>query len=845
MARPRLTQLIDSALVQCVVVSGPPGYGKTTLAREWAAGRERVAWYRATAASTDIAAFASGVVDAIGGVLPGVGDRLRQRLSVTDAPERDARVLAELLAADLHSWPDDSWLIIDDYHLASGSVAVEDFVDWLLALSKIRLLILSRRIPVWATARRELHGEVNHITRDQLAFTPRECQLVLGRQQDDASIDFVQKARGWPVLISLAALARDAQLPEEHVQHSLLRYLADEVFRSETAPVQELLLRISVPPSVTEDIASRILGVSEASSTLERLADDGLLTREEDSRFSLHPLLRKFLVEKFEAKRPSDYERIARRLLEHAVETEEWDEAVSLAAQRDLPEVIVEVISRAGRVLLASGRLQTLERWYEECGSTVFTEAEPLLVRAGLLIRRGEIGPARALAGELAEGIEETHPQASQANYVAGQAHHLLSETEAAFARHQRALDLARSPEDTRNALWGLFIAATELELENSNSYLEDLVAMKARELEDRLRVLSGRITAAPHLGSYASLSDPIEALLPYAESARDPMVASGFLMHAAYFYVAQARYGDGLRLADRALGFCRSLSLDFATAYCRLYRVSALIGLRQGRQAQRDLDLLELERGRDPFLAHQAQALNLRLALSTTGGTRTLPGWTLDPPARQPPRAGQGEVLALQALVHVTRGDWGRAAELATCAVESSRSIEARLVGAVAAAAATDPHVATDEGAARLVGLVKAMMKAEYGDGLVLAYRAIPELLRAVKTDPDVARYARQVLKLADDGTLGVGSGLMAGASADGRFADLTARETEILELLAEGWRNDEISKKLFISTNTTKAHVHHVLKKLGVTSRLQAAVLYKEDQGQNSASAGDSSPS
>ena len=54
----------------------------------------------------------------------------------------------------------------------------------------------------------------------------------------------------------------------------------------------------------------------------------------------------------------------------------------------------------------------------------------------------------------------------------------------------------------------------------------------------------------------------------------------------------------------------------------------------------------------------------------------------------------------------------------------------------------------------------------------------------------------------------------------------DLTAREIEVLCLVAEGATNAEIADKLSISRHTVKHHVVHILNKLGVNDRTQAAV-------------------
>jgi DNA-binding NarL/FixJ family response regulator len=54
----------------------------------------------------------------------------------------------------------------------------------------------------------------------------------------------------------------------------------------------------------------------------------------------------------------------------------------------------------------------------------------------------------------------------------------------------------------------------------------------------------------------------------------------------------------------------------------------------------------------------------------------------------------------------------------------------------------------------------------------------------------------------------------------------ELTAREREVLILVAQGHANKEIARRLDISERTARTHVSHILAKLGLTSRTQAAL-------------------
>jgi two-component system, NarL family, response regulator LiaR len=102
---------------------------------------------------------------------------------------------------------------------------------------------------------------------------------------------------------------------------------------------------------------------------------------------------------------------------------------------------------------------------------------------------------------------------------------------------------------------------------------------------------------------------------------------------------------------------------------------------------------------------------------------------------------------------------------------------------------------------------------------GYLLKNAAPQELVRAVRAahagealiDPVVA--ARLVETLAADG----------GADPLDR---LTAREREVLVLIGRGFPNKRIAQELGVSEKTVKTHVGHVLAKLGVSDRTQAAV-------------------
>jgi DNA-binding NarL/FixJ family response regulator len=69
------------------------------------------------------------------------------------------------------------------------------------------------------------------------------------------------------------------------------------------------------------------------------------------------------------------------------------------------------------------------------------------------------------------------------------------------------------------------------------------------------------------------------------------------------------------------------------------------------------------------------------------------------------------------------------------------------------------------------------------------------------------------------------------ADATSSGVLGGLTAREREVLRLVAAGRSNGEIGAELFISTKTASVHVSNILAKLGVGARGEAAAIAYRD--------------
>jgi LuxR family maltose regulon positive regulatory protein len=825
--RPRLTRLLDESTAQAIVITAPAGYGKTTLATEWLQGRDKVLWYRSTSASADVAAFSAGLSDVIGELLPGTGERLKQRLRVADTPERAARPLAELLADDIKAWPKGALLVVDDYQLVADSAPVEDFFDWLLTLSsQLRVLVMGRRRPRWASARRVLYGEITELGRDQLAMNAEEAARVLGGDRSSDSVQaLVRQAEGWPALIGLAALTASREIPTERVSEALYRYFAEEVVRGEAPEVQRFMLLASVPATVDARIARDVLGVEAPEKILETLVTDGLLS-ELGTQFRFHPLLRSFLHLRLKDQDPGGLRDISVRALSDTRARQRWEEAFDLARELDAGDESLNVVIEATPTMLATGRIETLERWLADVGPAAIHSTGAVLTRIEILIRKGQLAEAAAIAKDVVTRLPSENPYASRAHALAGQALYLGSESEQAIEFHRHARELAAEEDDLKRSLWGLFMTENELGLDDADAHLAELETMASddADLDTRLRVAVGRQATGARKGSFGGVLETSLPLVPIAALADDPMARTTFLANVSYLCVAHADYAQGLELASKALRESVILGLAFAKGYCLATIALAHAGLRAHRSAHQALrDLASVATDQDnTYLECSAEITSMRVALMRGDARRAVDGRSLEFVDSIPVAGAKGEYLG--------------ALSVGAAALGSAEIFEASLARAEGLGGGIESRfftqwahfiLASRKGVATTDAfweLFEATVQASFEDIFVIAYRLQPTLLDLVQRKDPRTRKVVGVLKRANDHAIA-----SARFPADAPFdlhSTLTPREHEVLGLLAAGLSNAEIAERLFISPSTAKVHVQHILKKLGVKTRLQAAM-------------------
>ena len=140
--------------------------------------------------------------------------------------------------------------------------------------------------------------------------------------------------------------------------------------------------------------------------------------------------------------------------------------------------------------------------------------------------------------------------------------------------------------------------------------------------------------------------------------------------------------------------------------------------------------------------------------------------------------------------------------------------------------------YVLKDASGERLLGAVRRTLEGESPLNQELAMRLWVRLAREREDGPGGAEPEAGVAATADGAARAAsgaasreGEGAAGRADAE-RMESLTPREVEVLRLLSRGQTNPQIAKNLTVSRGTVKIHVQHIISKLGVSDRTQAAV-------------------
>lgn len=823
--RPRLTRALDGSQARVRMLVAGPGFGKTILTEEWAAGGQRVAWIRSRRSSADVAVLARQMAAAGAEILPGCDRRLCERLNATADPAGEIAVLVDLLSEDFAGWPDDAWIVIDDYQHIRESAAAEAFVEGIVQQSPVQVIISTRDRPSWVTTRSILYGDVFELDQSTLAMTDDEVSEMLAGVHDELSPSLLTLAAGWPAVIGMASLTTSAlPIPEENLDlpEQLYAFFAEEVYRNLEPDVSDGLGLLATAPSLDRELAIELLGPERAERVCRAAITLGVLA-ERGGKLELHPLGAAFLEQRARREGRGEADAAVARCLEVYRSRREWDAAFELVDRYGTTR-FEGLLEEALDDLLNSARLTTITAWTERA------------VRGGLDLPLMEVATAEV---NLRHGLHTSAESAgrrvslrSAANVdvrfraleVAARAAHVGSREEAALELYQRASQIAPDEYRRRKAMWGQIMCAGSLELPEAHELMRELEASSDEwepaelvRLVDKQLSLGFRFGYVRHLGEARRVSE----LVP---TVADPFIRCSFLSMYSWALTLGCFYQEANEQAARLLHDATEYRVDVAISHGQAMLGYSFAGLREFHDAEESLrNAAESARSfNDPFAEHNAYALTVRVLLQQG---RAAEACAIEPPgATDSVKSMRGELLASRALALATLGRLNEALEVGREAILLTQGIETRLLWS-----GIRTIVALKSRDSGLVGcaeeFVSLAFETEAVDLLVCVYRSNPELLATLLASSVCAERTIFALSRAGDHHIAREMGLEVLGSLDLR-SKLSTREREVYDHLCAGLSNREIAQRLFISEATVKLHAHHVYDKVGIRSRTALAI-------------------
>jgi LuxR family maltose regulon positive regulatory protein len=860
--RPRLVEQLNQGLYRrLTLISAPAGFGKTTLVSEWLTRCERPAsWLSLDEEENDPTRFLTYLVAALQTIFMDIGGEV---LAILQSPQLPpTKSILTTLLNEITAVPHNFVLVLDDYHLID-SKPVDNALTFLLEHlpPRMHLVIATREDPQLPLARLRARGQLIELRAADLRFTPAETAEFLNQVmklslsgEDIAALD--TRTEGWIAGLQLAALALQGTISiQGHPDassfiksftgshHFVLDYLLEEVLQQQSESIQNFLLRTSILERMCGPLCDAVLldSSSPGQETLEYLERANL-----------------FIVSLDDKRRWYRYHHLFAELLRQRA-------ASSIGYEKG---GVAELYRRASLWYEENGL--DIEAFQHAAAANDIARAERLIEGKGMPLHfRGAVVPVLNWLESLPTTVLDAKPSLwttyASVLLVSGQTTRIESTLQAA----EKALDGVELNDVNRDLIGR--IAAIRATLAANQYQVETVIAQSRRALEylhpDNLSFRTFNIWK---LGfAYQLQGDRTAAGRAYTEAISISQASGniittimatiglGSIQEAQnQLYQAVQTYRHALQLfGDHPLPVACEVHLGLARI---CYEWNDLEAAEQHRQ--QGVMFARRSETTDRFVACEVFLAKLKLAQGDLAGAADILAQAEQFMRQQDIKYRMHEIAAIQVRIFLCQGNLAAAARLAqVCELSIKRARVYLAQGEISAALEVleplrfqmeekgwqDERLRTmvlqavalhaygeKEKAVQLLG--EALAIAHPG-GFIRTFVDEGEPMRLLILDfkSRIEKRSREQ----DYNLLGYINGILA---AFGRsvamhpsnssnlestmIEPLSPRELEVLQLIAEGLSNREISERLFLALSTVKGHSRIIFSKLQVQRRTEA---------------------
>jgi LuxR family maltose regulon positive regulatory protein len=882
--RPRLCERLSAGLSgRLLLVSAPAGFGKSSLAVEFCQSlpdQWQSLWLGLSHRDSDPGRFFERLLSGLQQFFPQLGNqalgllKMRQRHQPFAFEEWLDGLLDELAMHLMLSKP--LLLVLDDYHLSQGPVldrCIQFFLNHLPA--GMIVMVTSRQRPDWHLARLRLSQQLLELSEQDLRLTDAESLAVLDQHRssmtEEALSSLVQRSEGWVAGLRFWLLAATEAgshaLPQRlNGGEGLIRdYLLEEVidclppdvqaFLYETACLERFCGALCDAARETHDSADMLRFLQAHQVFLVPLDEHGLW-------FRYHHLFSDLLRARSDARLVAQQTRMHLNACRWFREQGLLDEAIEEALRAGHLDVAANLVQNLSEEqLLAEQNVGMLLRWKMDLPDSLIVSTPRLIVLyAWALAMACQLDAAEELGSHLSRFLpapSATAQKSMLAQWLALSAIVARGRGDRASARRYCTEALASLPQKRYGQR--LMCLSTLANLAIADGDLWHARGLNREALELAQRVSNPLFEALAHYDRARALQTRGETLRSIEEVRLGLQRLKGLSSQRLYAVRARLTLYEGYLLVQCLQTDAGRNSLSKGLAEARACRdISVLIGHcaiasiegREGRYAEAFAELAEAERLMHiwdvPPVYYLAMITLVKCELWLAQGridladawlVRLAQTYSGEQAATAPECMPQipHDIELLRARLDNIQGHAGQAAQRLQELEQYAEKTDAGLLSVNV----LSQHLLLVLGSPdqrQAPTLLSRCMKAATG-GAVLPFleviRQHPEWLREQLLVRPACRLVEYLLKQ-----------LPATASAQEPMPlreaiDLTpchatdylsARELGVLQLIAHGCSNQEISERLFISLHTVKTHASHINSKLGVERRTQAVARAQE---------------
>jgi LuxR family maltose regulon positive regulatory protein len=388
--RSRLIEQLNRNLHRkLTLISAPAGFGKTTLVTDWlqsqgddASSPFLVGWLSLDEGDNDAVRFLTYLITALNRIQGLETDLGVGALQMLQSPQPSPpQIILIAMINEIALVTDKIVLILDDFHLIDAQ-QVHECLNFLIENlpPQLHLVITTREDPPIPISRLRARGQLNELRAIDLRFTGEETAVFLNQimhlhlsAADIAALE--TRTEGWITGLQMAAISMQGSKDVEGFIKSfagshryVLDYLLEEVLEQQTKEIQTFLLKTAVLERLTGSLCDAVTGQENGQETLELLDHSNLFIIPLDNErrwYRYHHLFADLLRKRLRQTRPEQVSALHQTASEWYEQAGFTDDAVEHSLVSEDFERAAKLIEEYIEAIWGRGEHRIVRRWLD------------------------------------------------------------------------------------------------------------------------------------------------------------------------------------------------------------------------------------------------------------------------------------------------------------------------------------------------------------------------------------------------------------------------------------------------------------------------------------------------